>query len=310
MLRLMLERGGQVVIPTESMFIRDFARRRSVNGKALTTQDVLRHPKVKRWNVPEVEYTSGSTSSPLNRHRDTLDSHREALEAPYRALARAANVRRWADKTPAYLFCWEEILAIWPNAQFIVMIRDGRDVACSINSLPFGANTPYHAARDWAQGIREGERLLQSCPDQVCVVRYEDLVADPQRWTQAICKFLELSYVPEMLAVEATPVEKVAEGQEAWFANLWAGINQSAVGKWKKRLSAQEIAEVHSVAGAELVRYGYEVEEPGVAPSAGRTALLATRNTFKKLVNAFNLRIRQERGSELTWVLRRKLGRI
>ena len=57
-----------------------------------------------------------------------------------------------------------ELAAIWPDARFVVLVRDGRDVALSIMKVPFGANNVWAAARSWAHAIRLGREAARALP--------------------------------------------------------------------------------------------------------------------------------------------------
>ena len=185
---------------------------------------IWEHPRVRGWGLPQEppQVPAGLSHA---------DAYRFAVEAPFRAYASLAGKSRWGDKTPAYLHHVNELLAIWPDARFIVLVRDGRDVALSIVGLPFGPNNVWAAARCWAAGIRRGQETERRHPDQVLTLRYEDLASEPRREVERICAFLGLAFDEEMLAIERTDAAKLAEGQEGWFTNVWAGINTSAVGE-------------------------------------------------------------------------------
>ena len=139
-----------------------------------------------------------------------------------------------ATRRPAYLHQVDELLAVWPDARLIVLVRDGRDVALSIMGLPFGPNNVWAAARNWAAGIRRGQEAERRHPGQVLTLRYEDLASEPKREVERACEFLGLAFDEAMLAIEETDAAKLAKGQEGWFTNVWAGINTSAVGKWRR----------------------------------------------------------------------------
>jgi len=313
MLRLILDRGAQVSVPTESMFLADLAPIRrgaldlSIHANAVTfAQTVWNHPKVVLWGL------DGPAPTPPHGLTHAA-AYRFAVEAPYRALAAREGKTRFGDKTPAYLPHIDELLAVWPAAKFVVLVRDGRDVALSIAALPFGANNTWAAARDWAAGIRLGLRAKERHPASVLIVRYEDLVAQPREQVESICAFLGLEFVPDMLAVEKAPPGKLVADQAAWFSNLWAGINQSSVGKWRSSMSPRKQAVFLAEAGAELAVCGYDLGPndsnlPSLSPA--RVAWYRLQDAALRLKHFYELRIVQERGRELSYVLRRKLGRL
>jgi Sulfotransferase family len=304
-LRLVLDRGA-AAIPPESMFLVDFApaRKRGGLGDRETAERLLRevwsHPRVRLWGLPEEppELPSDLSHEP---------AYRFIVSAPFEALARAQGKERWGDKTPLYLRHLDELDAVWPDARFVVLVRDGRDVALSVMRVPFGANNVWAAARWWAEGIRIGQEAERRYPGRVLTVRYEELVTQPEPQTRRVCGFLGIPFAPDMLAIERTDATKILEDQTGWFTEIWAGINASPVGKWRRQMTLEERRVFAAVAGRELEALGYEVEEPSSLGGA-RAAVYAGHDAAMRLVNFVRLRVVQERGREIRYVLRRKLA--
>jgi hypothetical protein len=306
MLRLVLDRGD-VAIPPESMFLVDFASVRRAGGLERAeaadafAQRVWAHPRVRAWGLE-----GGPPRMPLGLTHE--EAYRFAVESPFRAYAEAEGKERWADKTPLYLRHLDELAAVWPEARFVVLVRDGRDVALSLLGVPFGPNNVWAAARFWADGIRRGQDAEQRFPDRVATVRYEDLCADPAAEARRLCAFLGLEFDDEMLAIERADPAKLDPDKAAWFTGLAEGINAAAVGRWRRDLSPRDQRLFSALAGPELEALGYD---PGPAqqptPLAGE--LYRAQDAALKAVNFARLRIVAERGSEVGYVLRRKLGR-
>jgi hypothetical protein len=306
MLRLVLDRGD-VAIPPESMFLADFAGVRRAGGledpaaAAAFVARVWAHPRVRAWGLegPPPQVPLGLTHE---------QAYRFAVESPFRAYAAEHVKPRWADKTPAYLASLEELDVVWPEARFVVLVRDGRDVALSLLDVPFGPNNVWAAARFWAHGIRLGEEAEGRFPDRVLTVRYEDLVERPAEEARRICSFLGLGFDEDMLAIERTDPSRVDKDQAAWFTSLWDGINASAVGKWKREMSDRDKAVFAALAGPELERMGYEAT-PAAGPSRVAAAAYRAHDAGVRVANFVRLRLVSERGREVGYVLRRKLGR-
>src|SRR5262245_3525808 len=296
MLRLILDRGD-VAIPPESMFLLDVQ-------PGQPAEDVLQaawsHPRVRLWGL---EGDPPTIPDALNG----ADAFRYAVSAPFAAYAGGEGKTRWGDRTPAYVGHVDRLASIWPDARFVVLVRDGRDVALSVMGVPFGPNNAWAAARSWATAIRQGRDAARRYPGRVIEVRYEDLVANPDVEVQAICSFLALDYSPDMLAIEQTDRSKVVEDQAGWFTNVWSGITTAAVGKWRTDLTPRQVEMFESVAGDELRSLGYATN--GVATSSGLVPAYAAHDAAMRGVNFVRLRLVQERGREVRHVVRRKLSR-
>jgi hypothetical protein len=307
MLRLILDRGPDAAIPPESMFLTDFGEAfergepRGAEAAARFMDEVWSHPKVRLWELPGPPPAVPPGLAPP-------DAYRFVVEAPYRAYAAKYGKARWGDKTPHYVHHVDHLLGLWPRARFVVLVRDGRDVAISLRKMPFGPNNAWAAAPWWARGIRAGEQAQSAHPDAVLTVRYEDLVQRPSDVVPRVCEFLELRYSPDMLALEAADRSRIVRDQKSWFPTLFDGINPAAAGRWRREMSPRDQRIFAARAGAELARLGYDVEVDGDA----RITPLQERwfhyeNEFKRNVNFLRLRLVHERGREFRFALSRRL---
>ena len=307
MLRLILDRSS-VAIPPESMFLVDFEPVRGAGGlgepdaAAKFMRRVWEHPRVRLWGI------AGDPPAvpPGLTHEE---AYRFAVEAPFRAYAELNEKERWADKTPLYLAHIGELAEIWPEARFVVLVRDGRDVALSLLGVPFGPNNVWAAARFWARGIDLGVDAANRFGDRVLTVRYEDVVAEPATRVKSLCAFLGLEYEHDLLAIEHTDSAKVLKDQAGWFTNVWAGINSAAVGKWRREMSPDDQRVFDQVAGAQLERMGYERTPAEGSVSTREVARYRAHDAAVRGVNFVKLRLIQERGREVGYVLKRKLAR-
>lgn len=113
-------------------------------------------------------------------------------------LAEAAGksgLSRICEKTPSHCRHIKRIFAALPASRVIYMVRDGRDVAVSMErrngSLEQGAEMWIEQNSIGLEQMKETERVL--------LVRYEDLVADPQAVLRGICAFVGEGYEKSML---------------------------------------------------------------------------------------------------------------
>ena len=71
--------------------------------------------------------------------------------------AKAQGKKRWAEKTPNNVYCIEQILNLFPDAKFVHMIRDGRDVVLSLHQ---GREFPIqNAIFRWLSAVEAGIRF-------------------------------------------------------------------------------------------------------------------------------------------------------
>jgi hypothetical protein len=81
--------------------------------------------------------------------------------------------RRWACKSTFMIEHVEEILRYYPDARFIFMVRDGRDVAVSAKSSIFNHFHVYYSAQRWQREQRLGlDWLARLSPEQISLLNH------------------------------------------------------------------------------------------------------------------------------------------
>jgi hypothetical protein len=267
---------------------------------AALMETVWGHPKVRLWELPGPPPAVPAGLAPA-------DAYRFIAEAPYAAYAAQHGKPRWADKTPHYVHHVDHLLQVWPDARFVILVRDGRDVALSLKRMPFGPNNAWAAAQWWARGIRAGRRAAADHPEAVLTVRYEDVASAPRTEVPRICDFLGVAYHDDMLALEKVDRSKIVSDQASWFPTIFEGITTGAVGRWRTEMSARDQRIFSALAGDELAAHGYEVGPGGVTditPLQERWFNL--QNETLRTLNFWRLRLVQERGRELRFAMARR----
>jgi len=117
--------------------------------------------------------------------RDYEDDVRRACERLMHALvdpvAHRAGKPAWIEQTPPTVAAAETLHAIFPRMKIIHMVRDGRDVACSVVRKPWGPSSVASAIGWWDERIRECHAATSRIPEEsYCVIHLEDL-ADRKR---------------------------------------------------------------------------------------------------------------------------------
>lgn len=150
--------------------------------------------------------------------------------------------KRWAEKTPIYTEYTDFLLTLFPNAQFIHLIRDGRDVAYSMKDRHGWYSAVRCMRKSWRSYIQEAQKLGKKLPkNQFLEIRYESLVSKPEETTQALFKYLNETWQPEVLDYNKHEHDiKPTFNQynkERMQSNHWDGktIYKHRVGAWKRR---------------------------------------------------------------------------
>ena len=130
----------------------------------------------------------------------------QELICRFNAEAALAGKGRWVHKTPRQILDIARLLGLLPDARFILMLRDGRDVAVSIRA---GTDDLESGARRWVEENAHAEHLWTH--PQVLVVRYEDLIEDPTAVLTGVTNFVGEPFEPSMLEHHETSFRFLGE---------------------------------------------------------------------------------------------------
>jgi hypothetical protein len=169
---------------------------------------------------------------------------------------------RWGDKTPLYVQYLRSIDAIFPQAQFIHLIRDGRDTLLSARKKwpdrRYYRNDVY-LINNWIRNVNAGRKAaLWLGTNRYLEIRYEDLVTSPRATTKEICAFLGETFYEAMLD-HTQLAHQVGPGPDD-HREILHPISQNSISRWKAELSLSEKKMFQHAAGDLLRRLGYEIE--------------------------------------------------
>jgi hypothetical protein len=259
LLRVMLDRHPLLAIPPESHFIpRLWARHRRygpngiVDRKELFLRDLDADPHFRQWrlSLQAVRDELSKESSP------TLAA---AIECTFRAYAHSRGKVRWGDKTPGYAEQVDLLSRLFPEARFVHLIRDGRDVALSMMDLGRLHRRAATVAFFWRRRIgvaKSKGQLLGS--RRYLELRYESLVEDPERELKRLCGFLDLSFAPEMLQHDERAVLTIPAAVRRMHRST-ALPPTKGLRDWRSQMDSKQVAEFEAIAGQQLLATGYEV---------------------------------------------------
>ncbi len=273
LLRLMLDSHPELAIPLETHFVPDLidaAGDLTRGASAERLADVMISHR--RWG--DFRLDAGELRERLQRLERPDPGN--AARAFYALYAEHQGKPRWGDKTPGYGKHMQKIEEALPEARFVHLIRDGRDVALSILNQSFGPSSVEKAAEKWKYRIEMGRNEARGLSHYL-EVRYEDLVLDTERTLRGICEFCELPWDPAVLTYHERAEERLQEkardlppsrpGRSPRPAALRLASHALAkeppradrVDRWRTEMSAADRAAFEEVAGELLNELGYEV---------------------------------------------------
>jgi len=200
-------------------------------------------------------------------YRDISDRVYKTYSEQYKPTA-----TRWGDKNNFFLHYIESIDSLFPEAVFIHIVRNGRDVACSYRELrdmegryaPRLPDLIGDIGYRWSNNLSTIEDSLRRIDyRRSLVVRYEDLVLDTFHTLNSVCSFLGEPFddkiFSEMSLFYQKNIDMKLEPDETmpWKALTKNPITVSKIDRWRKELTKDEISLFESVAKEQLIHYGY-----------------------------------------------------
>jgi hypothetical protein len=259
------------------------------NFRALI-EDFLEVPTLKKWPI-EVTVDGVMAGS---RER----SFRGIYQFLHETYAGAQGKPRWGNKSPRNCFWLEEIVALFPDAKIVHLLRDGRDVAIDLAEAEFQPHSVYCGALRWEKCIRVVEDARQRLgAESFLEVRYEDLCADPESTLREICAFVGEDFAPQMLHHHQTDSAKTW-GQNPVHAATMRPITTDFVGMYKTRLPARDRTALDAAIGATLARNGYQVDKSARSISVQQAAQLVEGDMVSQLGKAHYKYWHRERRKE------------
>ncbi len=272
LLRLMLDAHPQLAIPSETHFIPELVAARDKHG-ATPEQMLELLTSHRRWG------DFGIDAEALAARWATLDplTGPDAVRAFFRLYAEKIDKpeAHWGDKTPGYVKNMREIQTYLPEARFIHLIRDGRDVALSVLKQDWGPQSIEAAAEKWRSRVLRG-RAQRPYLGFYIEVKFEDLVLHTERELRRICEFVELDFDPAMLGYHETAEQRLrekaralprahgeaqsAEKRLASHAKTFEPPNPDLIGTWRTKMPEADRASYEALAGDLLAELGYAVE--------------------------------------------------
>ncbi len=269
LLRLMLDAHPELTIPPETHFAPELIRaagKRRASAEALTEIVVSQ----RQWG------DFGLDEAQLRERLAALDPlyAGDALRAFYGLYAERAGKPRWGDKTPIYVEHMREIASALPEARFVHLIRDGRDVALSRIRRALDEPPPVdRIAKNWCRRIRDARKQARKLSHYL-ELRYEDLVTETEPTLRRVCEFVDLPYDDAMLDYHQHAAERLGEmagdlparggkahrpGEERLAAHALASEppREERIAAWRDGMRPEDVSAFEAEARELLDELGY-----------------------------------------------------
>ncbi len=196
-------------------------------------------------------------------------------------IAAQQSVSRWALYDADNVLFIRQIKADIPDALFVHIIRDGRDIALSLKKMggftPFFWNRKPASLREtaiyWEWMVRRGQDQGREFPEDYIELRYEDLVSNPRPTLARLGRFLEHDL--DYQRIQSTALGRVSESNSSFLGDK---TRKDPVNRWKDLLSRKQIADIEELIGPYLLEQGYRLStQPNRASANGRVRRFASK---------------------------------
>jgi len=268
LLRMMLDAHPDLTIPPETHFVPDLIK--AACEDSATPESALEAMKSAReWGD-----FGFSDEEMLTRLRALPElKPGPAVRTFYAAYTEQQGKPRWGEKTPTYVQKMKLIQRAVPEARFVHVIRDGRDVALSVLDRTVRELTAADVARRWRRKItkaREDSPQLRHYTE----IRYEDLILDTEPVLRRVCEFIELPWDDALLDYHERSAERLQEMARALPAEGGAKElsverrmkthemttkppSADRVARWRTQMTPEQREEFELEAGELLAELGY-----------------------------------------------------
>jgi hypothetical protein len=272
LLRAMFDAHADVCVPDEVAFVVRYARphramqygwpRRFDAGRCVEL--IVGDSSFRRWPITAEDARAAV-------HETVPTSFADTIRTLYALVAAHRGKPRYADKTPMHVLHLPRLARLFPEARFVHVIRDGRDVARSYQSVEWGPSTAEEAALRWrrsvAHGRRSGARLGAG---RYREIRYEQLVTEPEPVLRELCRFFELDWDDRVLHHHEQAERVVA-------ATRFPGAHRRVLlpptpglRDWRREMPAADVAGFEAIAGRLLDELGYGCSTRPIAATRAR----------------------------------------
>jgi hypothetical protein len=243
--------------------------------------DILNEPLLKKWDHvwDAARIVNAALENP------TLGN---VFRCVYQDYATGQGKVRWGDKSK-YLDCLPAIHQLFPDAQYIHIVRDGRDVANSVMKLDWGPNDLIAAAVWWNDYVWLARRIGAVLgPQKYMETRYEDLVTNTEAELRRVCAFLGEEYSAGMLEYYKDSAAKIPGDRKELHHNTNAPPMASRVYAWKRVMSPAENAVFLRYAQRMLDELNYETSANSVGRlrELGEMAIILGKRLLRRRVSA------------------------
>jgi len=267
--RLMLNSHPSIVVPPESGFMQWWYNKYGNTTKLdfdnivfieKLVKDILSSKKIEEWSLTTNDLID---IIPDNRPKN----YAEFCVLVYKLYGISKGKKDFiiGDKNNYYINHLDVLNKIYPQAKYIHLVRDGRDVASSYLNLNkidsksvYKPNLPVDIediANEWKNNVDAIDSFIKQ--KSSLKVKYESLITKPEETLRIVTDFLQIDYSHEMLNYYNKDNFDEPNSTIDWKKKTMKKVDSSNLNKYKKVLSIEQINKFNNIAATTLKRNEY-----------------------------------------------------
>lgn len=195
----------------------------------------------------------------------------KAVYLHFNSFFKKENIVLIGDKNPVYSIYSDVLIKLFPKAKFIHLTRDFRDNILSIQKVDFEAPFTSLLAYRWRYATKKILETQKKYEQQFYQLRYEDLVAAPKKEMMALCRFLQIDFIEDVLNFHKIGEELFKSFDKEhimrYHSSLLRPITADKIFAWKKTMALKDLVQANKVVGELLCKQTkYQWEKPALSP--------------------------------------------
>lgn len=266
LLSSMLNQHSKIVVPPEQYFLHlSYIKFRLLN--ILEWKDIVKIIFGEAMNPNTAPYWNINLGKSIPKMYELPKSERSLSKLIDEIFATYAREQKpsfeiWGDKTPKNILYVKYIYKMFPNAKFIFLKRDGRDVVSSYikgDTAFFGEyNKLENACSLWNKSFESWDWLSSKVnDDQMMSINYEDLVTNGRDTLVNFTNFIGYDFEDKMLSSYQKQANVLGVSDAKAHQNVKGDLSSSSIGKWKERMTKEQIIQTEKLLEKNLKRFNY-----------------------------------------------------
>lgn len=210
------------------------------------------------------------------------------IDCTFQYFAAAEGKKRWCEKTPMHCQHVSALAEVFPQAQFIHMIRDGR--ACAASFHRRWGYIPERTIYRWKNIVHQAGQQAKDSHASYLEVKYEALTAEPEAQMRRVCEFLGIPFNDAVLSPSRTRK----------FTGSTADTIQNVAPKWRSYFNSAKLTKLERIAGKTLAEFDYPTDQPfsDADPKTWQLKLWMARDYVRRAYQVFRAELRRPKNEK------------